>query len=212
MKYFFLCLFLFATSVKAQEYVLPYPGPMPGNKMYTLMAVVDKFQEFWHWGSIAKFRYHIALADKYIIEAKTLYEYKQYLLATDALRRSNQQFARVSSWLVAGVEEGKDMSQYFQQMNLAAIAHQKLLSDLYQRVPSKYIWSPEQTAATELDLHTELGQSVKLRIETAQQLLRYTRCLNRLYLSDTRIKEQSQTCWFEKDVPHELIPDNVPYM
>ena len=89
---FLVTYFLVVPLAQAVDYVLPYPSYMPGNPMYKIRQILERAQEYWYFGDMAKVKYHLKMADKYLVEAKTLFEYKQYLLAVDALQRSNQQF------------------------------------------------------------------------------------------------------------------------
>src|SRR3989344_2434627 len=86
----FLLVFVLVSRVEA-AYVLPYPSYMPGNKLYTFSRFFDEVGRIWNFGSIASTKYALHLSDKYLVEAKTLFEYQQYLLALDALQRSDRQ-------------------------------------------------------------------------------------------------------------------------
>src|SRR3989338_9208325 len=88
----FLYVFLFSPIVSAAEYILPYPSIMPGNRLYSLLQLKDAFMNFWYFGDMAKVKYNLALSDRYLIEAKTLFEYKQYKLATNSLKKSTEHY------------------------------------------------------------------------------------------------------------------------
>lgn len=153
---------LFHTSVYA-DYVLPYPSYMPGNKLYKISRIVDAIRAYWYWGSIASFKYHLELSDKYLVEAKTLFEYKQYLLATGALRRSNEQFLRLPQFLERVRSEGKDAGKLTEQAHKAASAHRQVLEKLQGEVPAEFTWIPEKQEATKLDLTKLLMEAIELR-------------------------------------------------
>lgn len=101
----FIC-FLTVPSVRA-DYVLPYPSVMPGNKLYRITRIVDQLKKYWYFGNIAQIKYHLGLSDKYLVEAKTLFEYKQYLLATDALKRSSDQFSQIHQYVIKAEAGGR---------------------------------------------------------------------------------------------------------
>ena len=63
------------------QYVLPYPSAMPGSFLYKLNLVQEEILRYWYFGDFGQFKYNLGLSDKYLVEAKTLFEYKQYLLA-----------------------------------------------------------------------------------------------------------------------------------
>jgi hypothetical protein len=159
LLFFFLS---FAPQIRA-AYVLPYPSFMPGNKLYTVSKILDKAQRYWHFGSIAKVKYHMALADKYLVEAKTLFEYKQYLLATQALIRSNEQFQNVHTFLEQAQQEGKDVHVWQQMVNEQSVVHADVLMSLQEHLPKDFLWQPEKEKATQLSLGHLMQESISIR-------------------------------------------------
>ncbi len=157
-----LVFLLFPRYVKA-EYLLPYPSFMPGNKLYKFSRVLDVVKEWWYFGTISQFKYHLNLADKYLIEAKTLFEYKQYLLATDALKRSNQQFKLMPDIIHKATKEGKDQRQLTVIGKEAVKVHTETLVKLKNEVPQEFLWTPEKEAPTKLNLYQILDEAISLR-------------------------------------------------
>jgi hypothetical protein len=155
-------LFLLPPSIHA-AYVLPYPSFMPGSKLYTISTMIDTVQWYWHFGSIAKIKYHMALSDKYLVEAKTLFEYKQYLLATQALMRSNEQFERIHVFLKQAQQEGKDVEIWRQLVAEESLVHQEVLTVLQSDVPVDFLWQPEKQEATQLSLGELIEKSISIR-------------------------------------------------
>ena len=90
-------LYLSTSAYAGSTYVLPYPSQMPGNKFYTINQVIEKVSYFWYFGNFGKSYYYQRLSDKYLVQAKTLFEYKQYLLAYKSLLKSNQYFEKILS-------------------------------------------------------------------------------------------------------------------
>lgn len=162
-----LVFLLFPQYVKA-EYLLPYPSFMPGNKLYRVSMLFDKLEAFWYWGNIASIKYHLKLADKYLVEAKTLFEYKQYLLAVDALKRSNRQFRLVPSFMQKAVSQGKDTSNLQLSQSQAAQAHIQVLEKLQNELPYEFLWTPEKEAPTKLDLSKMLAEAIAIRKDLAR--------------------------------------------
>lgn len=150
MRPFFIILLLFLSlrvSVYA-DYVLPYPSYMPGHRFYKVSRILDELKKYWYWGSIAGAKYHLGLSDKYLVEAKTLFEYKQYPLALDALARSDEQFQMISS-----------------VSDEASKAHGAVLTKLMTELPEMYTWQEEHQLPVVLDLRGELRRSVDIRNE-----------------------------------------------
>ena len=149
MKYVVLFVVALTIATHVHEgYVLPYPSYMPGHKLYRVSRVLDDLKKYWYWGNIAGAKYHIGLSDKYLVEAKILFEYKQYPLALDALKRSDEQFQKIS----------RDSSE-------ANEAHIVLLKKLMSELPESYTWQEEHQSPIVLDLHSALRRSIDIRNE-----------------------------------------------
>lgn len=154
--------FLWVNSVFA-DYVLPYPSYMPGNKAYKITRLVDTIKQYWYFGNIAQIKYHMALSDKYLVEAKTLFEYNQYLLAMDALQRSSIQFSQIYPHLAAAKKEGKDISIFESMLRSEAEKHMEVLRILMDSIPQEFTWTPEKSASVELNIRQELEKSLQIR-------------------------------------------------
>ncbi len=157
-----LCLLIFALPVRA-EYVLPYPSFMPGNKVYKVTRVIDELRAYWYWGPLGKVKYHMALADKYLVEAKVLFEYKQYLLAVDALVRSDTHIREAPYWIERAAAEGKDVSRLKEIAIEEKLQHIKVLRSIQEQAPEEFTWTPEKSAPTQLPLHGMLDESIAAR-------------------------------------------------
>src|SRR3989338_9822486 len=103
---------IFPFKVYAESsYVLPYPSYMPGSVYYKTHLVLEKLERYWYFGNFSQFVYNLKLSDKYLVEAKTLFEYKQYLFAYDALKKSDVYFDKAFLFLNKAKEEGKNIAQ-----------------------------------------------------------------------------------------------------
>ena len=175
-KTFIVCLLLiaycllFIPSVLA-DYVLPYPSYMPGNKLYRVIRIVDQLKRYWYWGNIAQLKYHMGLSDKYLVEAKTLMEYNQYLLAADALIRSDNEFMQLTKYVGGAKNEHVDVTHYKELVSGAAQKHTQVLSSLMLLVPKEFTWTPEKAKATDLKLQDMLNASVTVRSSTAKDVM-----------------------------------------
>lgn len=162
-----LLLFSFVPFVNA-EYVLPYPSYMPGNKLYTVSRIVDRISKYWYWGSIASLKYHLKMSDKYLIEAKTLFEYKQYLLAVDALKRSNGEFQKTPQSLLGAKKEGKDIIQLEKTVKEATQTHVYILNRLRETMPTEFNWTPEKQKPITLRIGSLLEKSIQVRLASSK--------------------------------------------
>ena len=161
----FILAFIFATSnVFAQNnYVLPYPSQMPGNKFYTINQVIEKVSYFWYFGNFGKSYYYQRLSDKYLVEAKTLFEYKQYLLAYKSLLKSNQYFEKIYPYLLFAKKEGKDISEKQKIFRQESLKHTEELYKLKKSTPEEFLWTPEKSKSTLLNIHFLIEASINIR-------------------------------------------------
>jgi hypothetical protein len=145
------------------SYMLPYPSYMPGNKLYRVSRIIDNVKHFWYWGTIAQLKYHVGLSDKYLVEAKTLFEYKQYLLATDALKRSDQELSDIMLLVDEGNREGKDMSEQKKIVSESMQVHVVTLAEMKNQLPGEFVWTPEKSDPQKLSIGSMLDTSIQIR-------------------------------------------------
>lgn len=162
--FLFIFFLIFTNNAQAQSsYVLPYPSYMPGNSLYKINLIKEELLEHWYFGSLSKFKYDLKLADKYLVEAKTLFEYKQYLLGVNALNKSDKYFVRVSLSLSKADREGKKTSSYRVLLKEASLKHTEVLGRIKEEVPESFNWEPEKSKNTMLHLKKEIEQSEAIR-------------------------------------------------
>ncbi len=160
----FILFVAFSPSVFAQsDYVLPYPSYMPGSKMYKIHQILETLESYWYFGNFAKFDYNLSLSNKYLVEAKTLFDYKQYLLAYKGLEKSNHYFLNAAPYLKKAKEEGKDISQKRAILKSAGEKHIEILQDLAKVAPPIFVWKPEKTSSTTLDIKNLIDTSIHVR-------------------------------------------------
>lgn len=159
----FLYLLPVAHIHTVTAYTLPYPSYMPGHTLYTPRILWDQVMEWWHFGSISKTKYHLALSDRYLVEAVTLLEYKQYLLAVSALSHSNTHF--ISSVLYARdvVDEQKDKGLQATILKEAGKEHTRVLTVQAETFVENITWSAEHEDPVTLELPFLLRQSLIIR-------------------------------------------------
>ncbi len=157
--FFIFCSFPL-TGIHA-EYMIPYPSFMPGNKLYRISRIIDSLNDYWYFGNIAKIKYHLNLSDKYLVEAKTLMEYKQYLLAIDALKRSDSHFLQLPRYYQKAREEKIDINKLQQLAADSFRKHKEIESNLLLSLPESFTWTPEKEHETVLPLHRMITNSIK---------------------------------------------------
>ena len=159
-----LLYFIPATDAFAQsEYVLPYPGVMPGNRLYKVSQVVDYFQGWWSFGNLSSFTYHLSMADKKLVEAQTLFSYKQYFLGFQALQQSDIHFTKAQDHLTRAENEGKNILEKRGVLRNASVVHIKTLAMMERNVPETFVWRPEKEEAVTLQLKALIQEAVDQR-------------------------------------------------
>lgn len=179
MKIFFCFLLLFFCFGKlaSASYVLPYPSVMPGNKLYNFYRLVDYVKEYWFWGNIAKSKYYLSISDKFLVEAKTLFEYQQYLLAVSALEKSDEYWSKIQNHIEDSFLEGKNIELPVVQFSEAAKEHERILLNLEKETPKDFLWQPEKKQSTNLELHSKLQNSLRTRKEFSLSLKAFYLCV-----------------------------------
>lgn len=156
-------LFFSQISFAASSYVLPYPSIMPGGIAYKMHLVLEKIQQIWYFGSFGQFTYNLKESDKYLVEAKTLFEYQQYLLGFNSLEKSDSYFAQTLPNLQKAQKEGKDIREKQMLLHEASLKHEEVLEKMEKETPADFYWSPEKNPASLLEIHQLIQQAIKER-------------------------------------------------
>lgn len=160
-------LFFLTPRVYA-DYLLPYPGPMPGHKLYRLSRIIDRLKYKWYWGNLGRIKYHTLLSDKYLVEAKTLFEYKQYPLALDALLRSDEQAKQLPQYVEKLKNSIERLNLVTNTVKAMSSQHMIILSKLQAELPKEYLWTPEKQKESRLELYQLLQTSLNIREQIVQ--------------------------------------------
>ena len=159
-----LFLFLLPRIVFAQSsYVLPYPSSMPGSLAYKFHLIYETLSKYWHFGDFGQFNYNLKISDKYLVQARTLFEYKQYLLGYKALRKSDEHFAKISAYLEQANRKNKNISNKKTVLKEAALKHIEVLEKMDTETPDVFNWEPEKVAPTSLYLKRDIESAIKIR-------------------------------------------------
>ena len=159
----YVLLFTIQPSFAASSYVLSYPESMPGSFFYKIDILQEKLFKYWYFGSFGQFFCNLKESDKYLVQSKTLFEYNQYLLAYDALKKSDQYFINTLPFLLKARNESKEISENREILRQAAQKHIEVLSKLQKEVPQSFTWVPEKAKPTNLNLRDTINKSIKIR-------------------------------------------------
>jgi len=136
---------------------------MPGNLFYKLNLIQEELLKFWYVGDLAQFKYNLNQSDKYLVEAKILFDYKQYLLANNALMKSNDYYKKIVPSLISARNNGKDISNNKKILVEASEKHIEEFKKIKTSVPPEFNWVPEKSSSSFLKLHQEIDKAVKIR-------------------------------------------------
>lgn len=166
VAFLIMLILTFMPRVNAQSsYVLPYPSSMPGSKLYTLRQVYERVMQYWYFGSFGQFTYNLKLSDRYLVEAKTLFEYNQYLLGYRSLEKSNHYYTEIYPQLEIAKNEKKDISKKFEVFQDASKKHIEVLERLKTYLPQEFTWQAERSSPIVLSLWKIIDDSMRLRKE-----------------------------------------------
>jgi len=136
---------------------------MPGGFAYKMHLVWEKLIQYWYFGSFGQFDFSLKESDKYLVEAKTLFEYNQYLLGYNALIKSNLYFAKIDNFLTSAQNEGKNISEKKALFLQATLKHIEILKKIKNETPSEFRWNPEKSSETKLEIWNLIDNSIKER-------------------------------------------------
>lgn len=160
----FLLLVLFSKPVLAESnHVLPYPSSMPGGLTYKFHLVFEEISKYWYFGNFGQVNYNLKMTDKYLVEAKTLFEYRQYLLAHKALKKSDFYFAKIMPYLIRANKEKKNIILKRTVFKDVSEKHIEVLEKLRTLNPETFFWQPEKAMPTTLYLKKAIENSIKIR-------------------------------------------------
>lgn len=159
---FFLIVFA-KPSFANSSYVLPYPSVMPGGISYKFHVIYEQISKYWYFGNFGQFEYNLKLSDKYLVEAKTLFEYRQYLLAYNALEKSNNYFKNIYIFLENAKKNNVDISQKKDIFIEAINKHIEVLDELRDKEPKSFVWTPEKSAPVNLNIEKLIDNSIVIR-------------------------------------------------
>jgi uncharacterized protein DUF5667 len=150
-------------AVNASSYVLPYPSVMPGNIFYNLNLFKESVLRFWYFGDFGQFTFHLKQSDKYLVEAKTLFEYEQYFLATGALKKSDEYFEKTLGFLDSAKKSQKNIEKNRELLRQAGLKHIEVLERLKNGLPEAVVWTAEKEEPKTLMLKNQIDRSISLR-------------------------------------------------
>ena len=167
LRVFFLVL-LFLTIIPSKvfaesNYVLPYPSSMPGSFFYKIHLIQEKLEKYWYFGDFGQFKYNLKYSDRYLVEAKVLFEYKQYLLGYKALISSDNYYKKIKPTLELALKNNRNIKEKSQLLSEASLKHIEELGEIEKKLPETFTWKPEKSSSTLIPLKKTVKNSIKIR-------------------------------------------------
>ena len=134
--------------------------------MYKVRLVYEYISKYWYFGDLGQFKYNLKMTDKYLVEAKTLFEYKQYLLGYKALESSNFYFSNTLPNLAMAEKSGKDVSRKKIILTSAVQKHIETLEQMDIDTPDNFSWEPEKSLPTVLGIKGLIEEATNVRKNT----------------------------------------------
>lgn len=119
--------------------------------------------KYWYFGNFGQFKYNLKESDKYLVEAKTLFEYGQFLSASLALEKSDKYFQKTPLFLIKAKGEGKNISQNRGVLVNASVKHIEILSKLLHELPNEVEWRPEKEKPVLIHIGERIKNSISIR-------------------------------------------------
>lgn len=120
------------TSTVAPEYVLPYPGILPDNPLYSLKTLRDRIISFLVADPLKKSEFDLLQADKRLSSGAALFkkgENKQQL-AYDTISKGENYFHEAISKAKEAKQEGKEVKDITEKLTRSQQKHETVLKEL----------------------------------------------------------------------------------
>lgn len=117
------------------EYVLPYPGILPGHPLFFLKSLRDRLVEFFISDPLKKAEYHLLLADKWLNSGLFLLEQGKTDLAERAFAKGEKYLEDALGEAEKAQKAGKDTSALMSKLSLATLKHQEVLTEVLGKIP-----------------------------------------------------------------------------
>lgn len=138
---------------------------MPGSKFYNISVFIDEIKKYWYFGDFGKYKYNLSQSDKYLVEAKILFDYKQYLLGYEALKKSDNYFLKIELGVSLAKRNGKNTIDKEKLLKEAASKYIEELERLRENLPPIFEWRPEKQEPQILNLQKTFEDSIRIRKE-----------------------------------------------
>lgn len=114
------------------QYVLPYPGLLPGHPLYSIKALRDKVIEFLITDPLKKADFYILQADKRLNAGILLSQQGKYELAQETISKGENYLEMAIGRVRAAEEASQPIDERIVRLHLSALKHQEVLKMLIE--------------------------------------------------------------------------------
>ena len=112
------------------QYVLPYPGLLPGSPLYPIKAARDKIIEFLITDALKKADFYILQADKRLNAGILLSQLGKFDLAEETISKGENYLEMAIGRTKAAKEQNESVDERIVRLHLSALKHQEVIKML----------------------------------------------------------------------------------
>jgi hypothetical protein len=112
------------------QYVLPYPGLLPGSPLYPIKAARDKIIETFITDALKKADFYILQADKRLNAGILLYQQGKFELSEETISKGENYLEMAIGRTRAAKEQNESVDERITRLHLSSLKHQEVIKML----------------------------------------------------------------------------------
>jgi hypothetical protein len=123
------------TAKATSDYVLPYPGILPGHPLYPIKMARDQFLGWLITDPLKKAEYNLLMADKRLNSGYYLIQYGKQKDGIVTISKGEKYFGMALEWTKTAKSKGKDINPFKDTMIRSSLKHEEILTSLIEKGP-----------------------------------------------------------------------------
>lgn len=124
---------------KASDYVLPFPGILPDNILYTLKIARDKVFEFLIVDQVKKADFYLLQADKRLTSGEALIAKSKFLLGEQTISKAEKYLIQAADMASLAAARGKETGDVIDRLKKASLKHALVIEELRKKGPESIL-------------------------------------------------------------------------
>ncbi len=120
---------------KTSDYLLPFPGILPDNVLYTLKIVRDKIFEFLIIDPVKNADFLLLQADKRLASGEALINNSKFLLGEQTISKAEKYLIRAVDAAAGAKARGKEANDVIDRLKKASQKHVEVIEALQKSSP-----------------------------------------------------------------------------